>query len=309
MPDLLAVLTDLDPIEPIESDDAHAPPRLPSLERHLARAARVDAPSDWRRFVLQRLGLDAPSGDLAVGATLAAAAGLDPSAGTWMVATPVPLRATLTDVRMDAAGPSALDAASAARAAATLTSACGDPAFTLHAAGTTLLACFHDALEVETSDPAPLAGRRIDVQLPRGRDGGRVRRRMTELQMVLHESPLAGANALWLWGGGRVPPAGRASWPAVEGDDPFVRALHARDGGRVDRPDARLVTWRLADFAADGDAFGVADRAWSSAVAAALAGGRVRRATLHVAGRAFELRPAQRWRFWAKVRPWWELAA
>jgi hypothetical protein len=138
---------------------------------------------------------------------------------------------------------------------------------------------------------------------------------MTEIQMALHERGVRDAsgglavNALWLWGGGRAALDGRARWPELESDDLFLRALHALDAGRVDRPDARLVTWRLASLADREDAFAAADRAWFAPLADDLARGRVRRATLHFAGRAYALTPAQRWRVWTKSRPWWELAA
>jgi hypothetical protein len=311
MPELLAVLADLDAIDP--DDAAELPPRLPALEQLLARAERVAAPADWRRFVLERLGLVVDGEELPLGATVAAAAGLRADSGTWLFATPLHLLATLSDVRLHPAGPLPLDAARASAIAERLTAGCADPGFTVHAVGDTLLAHFDDALDVLTTDPAPHAGRRVDVQLPRGRDGGRLRRRMTELQMILHaatarpdELPV---NAVWLWGGGRVPPAGRATWPTVASEDAFLGALRRLDGGRVDRPDARLVTWRLASLAERGDAFELADAEWFGALANDLARRRVDRATVHFAGRAYELRPAQRWRFWVPPRPWWELAA
>lgn len=311
MPELLAVLADLDAVDP--DDAAELPPRLPALERLLARAERVAAAPDWRRFVLERLGLGVDGDELPLGATVAAAAGLPAGNGTWLLATPLHLLATLSDVRLHPAGPLPLDAARAAAIAAHVTAGCGDPGFAVHACGATLLAHFADALDVATMDPAPHAGRRIDVQLPRGRDGGRLRRRMTELQMLLHDAPAPAGevpvNALWLWGAGRTAPAGRAAWPAVASDDAFVRALHRLDGERLDRPDARLVTWRLASLAEHGDAFGRADAEWFGSLADDLSRGRVSRATLHFAGRAYALRPAQRWRFWLKPRPWWELAA
>jgi hypothetical protein len=328
MSELLAVLADLEPIDP---DGADAPPRLPALERLLSRAEAVAAPADWRRFVAERLGADLPSGELPVGATVAAAAGLATDGGTWLLATPVHLLATLSDVRMHPAGPLPLDGAAAAMLASRVTTAFAGEGFELRAVGAHLLARFHDALDVRTTDPAPHAGRRIDVQLPGGPDGGRLRRRMTELQMMLHDAPLAAregavpANALWLWGGGRSLPRGRIAWPTVDSDDPFVVALHRLDGERVDRAGARLVTWRLASLANETpdeaarsaeaageggtDAFAAADRRWFAALEHALASGRLRRAVVHFAGRAYVLRPSQRWRFWTRPRPWWELAA
>lgn len=306
------MLTDLEPIDLDETVDL--PPRLPALETLLARAERAEAPTDWRRFVLLQLGLASPGAELPVGATLAAAAGLHASEGTWLLATPLHLLATLSDVRMHAAGPLELDAAEAATLAARLTAGCGDADFTLHAVGRVLLAHFRAALDVVTHDPAPHAGRRLDVQLPGGPDGGLLRRRMTELQMVLHDvmgatAPGVSVNALWLWGGGRAGVTGRAAWPVVASDDLFLDALHRLDHGRVDRAGARLETWRLGALEGCDDVFAAADRAWFARLAADLASGRVPRATLHFAGRAYALRPSQRWRFWVKPRPWWELAA
>jgi hypothetical protein len=309
---LLAALTDL---EPVEADGAAEPPRLPALERLLARAEPLPGDADWRRFVLGALGLRAPGDELPLARTIARAGGLDDGEGTWLVATPVHLVATLSDVRMDPAGPLPLEAAVASALAAAVGDACGDPGFSLHAVGGVLLARFARPLEVRTADPAPLAGRAIDGRLPAGADGGVLRRRMTELQMLLHERAWragdVAVNALWLWGAGRGPIEGRAAWPALETDDPFLVALHALDARPAPRDDTRLATWRLAALGAEGDAFAAAERAWFAPLEAALAAGTVAEATVHFAGRGWRVRRAPRWRWWqrARPRPWWELAA
>lgn len=311
---LLAAITDL---EPLEADAAAALPRLPALESLLARAERSGAPGDWRRWVLAHVGLDAPPGDLALGATLATSAGLPADDVSWMLATPVHLEATLTHVRLHASGPLPLAADDAAALAARARAELGGEGFELHAHGAQLLARFAPPVDVVTHDPAPQAGREIGARLPAGPDGGRVRRCMTELQMWLHGRPLAtraGAvapNALWLWGAGRELPRGAARWPVLATDDPWVRALHASAGAGASRTDARLATWRLASLAADGaeDVFARAEREWFEPLARSLANGELECARLHFAGAEFELRRAQRWRFWRKPRPWWELAA
>jgi len=74
--------------------------------------------------------------------------------------------------------------------------------------------------------------------LPQGADAARLRRLMTELQMLLHEHPvnLARArrgwpaiNAVWFWGNGRTQEAARTS-TACTGNHPYLRGLCAANG-------------------------------------------------------------------------------
>lgn len=311
--ELLLAVTDL---APLDADAAAALPRLPALEALLARAERRAAPADWRRWALARLGLEPAPGDLPIGATFAAAAGLATDDASWLLATPVHLQATLTHVRLHAAGPLPLAAEAASALAARATADLGDDGFTLHAVGERLLARFAPALDVVTHDPAPQAGREIGGRLPEGPDGGRVRRCMTELQMWLHGrgfGPPAGAdatpNALWLWGAGRELPRGEPRWPALDSDDAWLHALRACTTAPASAAGATLATRRLASLAGDEHAFVRADREWFAPLARALAAGAHDRVQLYFAGATFELRPAQRWRFWRKPRPWWEIAA
>lgn len=312
--ELLVAITDL---APPDTDAAAALPRLPALESLLVRARRAAAPADWRRWALGHVGLDAPPGDLPIGAALAAAAGLALDDASWLLATPVHLQATLTQVRLHAAGPLPLAPADAAALAARACAELGGDGFELHAAGDQLLARFAPAVSLATHDPALLAGYEIGARLPAGTDGGRVRRCMTELQMWLHANPIVAPagevspNALWLWGAGRALPRGEAHWPVLDSDDPWLRALRTRTGAAPARPDRRLATWRLASLADAGDesVFVRAEREWFAPLARALAAGELAHVRLYLGGAEFELRRAQRWRFWRKPRPWWELAA
>ena len=316
MPELFAALVDLAPCD--EPPAGGSLPRMPALERLLARATPLAAPADWRRGALTAAGLAAPPGDLPVGATVAAAAGLPAAAGTWLLATPARLVATLTRVRL-AATLAPLEPGLAALLVERCNAALGGAGGTLHAAGGELLVQADAALTLESSDPAPLCGLEIGAALPRGTDGARIARLMTELQMWLHaqsSSAAAGAlrlpeggNALWLWGGGRVPLAGVARWPELDSADPFLKAARSvtaagtgtDSGSRI----ARIVTWRLASLAGDGRVLEAADEQWFAPLAGALARGEYSAATLHLCGRAFRLRPGQRWRVWRRPRPWW----
>ena len=298
---------------------------MPALERLLARATVLAAPGDWRRAALSAAGLAAPPGELPVGATVAAAAGLPASTGTWLLATPARLVATLTRLRLAATLPP-LEPGLAARVAERCNAALGGAGFTLYAAGGELLVQADAALTLESSDPTPLCGLEIGAALPRGTDGPRIARLMTEMQMWLHgqsSGAAAGAvrlpeggNALWLWGGGRVPLAGVARWPELDSADPFLtaaRSVSAPRGtatatGSVSESEsriARIVTWRLASLAGDGRVLQAADEQWFAPLAGALARGEYSGATLHLCGRAYRLTPGQRWRLWRRPLPWW----
>lgn len=315
--ELLVAVTDLEPLDADAADVAGALPRLPALEALLARAERAAASPEWRRWALGHVGLEAPAGDLPVGAALAAAAGLAVHDASWLLATPVHLQATLTHVRLHAAGPLPLAADAAAALATRARAELGGDGFELHAVGEQLLARFAPPVTVVTHDPAAQAGREIGARLPGGVDGGRVRRCMTELQMWLHERPLVARagepapNALWLWGAGRELPRGAARWPLLETDDAWLQALHSHAGAGAADGQRRLETWRLASLAGAGadDTFARAEREWFVPLSRALAAGELARVRLYLAGTEFDLRPAQRWRVWRRPRPWWELAA
>jgi hypothetical protein len=105
-----------------------------------------------------------------------------------------------------------------------------------------------EPIDCTTHDPAALAGRNIHDYLPGGPDGARMRSRMNELQMVLHEHPVnerrtstraAPVNALWLWGFGTLeavpqalPAMGR--W-TLQADDLWLRTFWRVHGG-TERP-------------------------------------------------------------------------
>lgn len=309
MPELYAALTDL--LAP-DADAAAVEglPRLPHAERLLSRAERRPAPADWRRWALGLAGLEAPVGDLPVARTLAGHHRHAPAAAdTWFVATPVHLVAGLTRLHFHGRGALTWPPGEAARLAARFARDWADPALALVEAGESLLLRAAGPFAVATVDPAACAGRDVGEAMPTGDDAGRVQRLMTELQMWLHGAAPASVeglavNALWLWGTGRAPLAGVATWPALDGRDPFLVAAAA---GVPGAGDARLESWSLAALARGGHSFAEADALWFGPLTAALAGGALGAARVHARGQEFVLRPRQRWRAWVRPRPWWEL--
>ena len=309
MPQLYAALTDL--VLP-EADPETPLPRLPVLERLLARARRGPAAPDWRRWALAIAGLEAPAGDLPIGRTLARRYAQDgaPDA-TWFVATPVQLVASLTRVHFHRDGALELPPGAAAELVQRFARDWHDPALALVPAGDTLLLRVAGRWQVESQDPAPHAGAPLGPALPTGADASRLTRLMTELQMWLHADPPRAAdgralNGLWLWGGGHTELSGSGRWPTLAGAaDAFLAALV---GEATTLADARLESWSIAALARSGQDFAAADRVWFEPLAAALAGGRLARAELYLAGHRYQLSPLQRLRVWRRGRAWWELA-
>ncbi|HXQ31390.1 MAG TPA: hypothetical protein VN790_05435 [Steroidobacteraceae bacterium] len=314
MTSFYAAVTDL-PVPEAADSAAVAPlPRLPALERLLARGERQPATPDWRRWALATAGLAAPPGDLPLGRLLAVAHGLHSTApdDTWLAATPVHLVAGLTRVQLDPAGPVALGATAAAELAARFAAEWGGETCALHATGPHLVLRHRGALELATVDPELLAGRDIAAALPSGRDAGPITRLMTELQMWLHARPPAATrrpvNGLWLWGAGRGALNGAPRWPVLECADPYLgAALHCHPG-TADRS-ARIVRWHALDVLGRGEPFVSVDAAWFAPLGRALATGELDRAELHLGAITCRLWPRQRFRVWVRPRPWWEIAA
>lgn len=309
MPKLYAALADLVALDP---DPDAQPPRLPVLERLLSRAERRPASPDWRRWALACAGGEAPPGDLPLARALAVRHGLTPLASeTWLLATPVHLVASLSQLRLHHAGALTLAPGVALRLAARHAAEWADPTLSLVAVGDSLLLRVDGLLAFESRDPDLWAGREVGAALPVGADAGRLRRLITELQMWLHDAaPLASnglaINALWLWGGGHSPIAQPPAWPTLTSLDAGVAAL-AADATRL--PDAELVSYRVADLAERALDFADADVEWFAPLAARLAAGRLEDCRVHMGRHEFRLRAWQRWRVWVPSRPWWELAA
>jgi hypothetical protein len=282
-------------------------PRLPALEKLLARGEHRPVTPDWRRWALGVAGLEAPPGDLPLGRWRAAAAGLGHDGqGTWLVATPLGLSAGLTAVQVEATS-ARLSAAAAIDLAARFNAEWGEEA-ALHALGGALLLRHCARLEVVTTDPALLAGRALAPGLPRGPGSARLTRLMTEIQMWLHAGPTAtpGLNNLWLWGAGQGDATGEANWPVFRDLDAGLEAVRTLHPGRT-QSDARLARWSVAQLLSRGAALSSADPEWFRPLAQALARGETTAAELHIGSTAVRLAGRQRFRVWVRPRPWWEL--
>lgn len=185
-------------------------------------------------------------------------------------------------------------------------------------------------VDMQTTPLHQVLGRDIAQCMPVGREALPWHRWMNEVQMLLHDHPVNQAleasgnlpvNSLWLWGGGMMsaPAADSAAFHVIS-DEPLARGL-AQAGGGVAMPatgfanawfdDADvdrmyLVLLDMAHLSTSPDSAKTLDHAWLAPLLQALRERRVYRLGLHLAtGRAvnsYELRPADFWRFWRRIR-------
>lgn len=88
--------------------------------------------------------------------------------------------------------------------------------------------------DVQTVTPELARTQDWNIALPRGPDAGRLRRLMTELQMLLHDHPVneararrgvPAANAVWLWGNGAARSSARADSPVCLGSNEYLAGV------------------------------------------------------------------------------------
>ncbi len=192
----------------------------------------------WQRGLLAALRLDEqthPSAPLT-------AAGLNPTneCVDWLHAEPIHLAAGLNEVALVPLRPE-LELDDQERAA--LTPVLGEH---VAAEGLTLLPCPRgwligapSAFDVRTVTPAFAARHEWNAVLPQGPGAPRIRRVMTEVQMLLHEHPVNAAratrglpivNSLWLWGSGPSSVQDAVRPPICAGSNAYLRGLCARAG-------------------------------------------------------------------------------
>lgn len=305
---LRAVLADLAPLDV----EAQIAPRLPALERFLARATSRPAPADWRAFAAAAFGVAEPAA-LPVASLLATAAGLPPSP-RWYVATPLHLVAGMNHVRVHAAGPVTLDAERAQRLVARHGEEfAGDGTELVATRFGLLFRAPADLAPTVTHDPERSTGRDVAPILPSGAGGRRLRALMAERDMWLHAQAAAGPsalapNTLWLWGASEAPLPAPSQRPAVAGNEPFLAALSVLLPATAPPVRSELRVLRVASLGADGNAFAAADETLFAPLLAAARRGEFERVELWYAGRVYSLGRLGSYRPFRRERPWWQEA-
>lgn len=237
--------------------------RWPSLARLAGRGSlalrwdRHDPRADlrpWQRGLLSALDLPPelfPSAPVSAAGCIGTLAGEADSerGGVWLHAEPVHFVAGMN--RLTFLGLEGAARVTGAERAA-LQSLLADH---LQASGLALRVCddwlIHSPrpVSVQTSCPDAAAANELEEVMPRGADASRLRRLMTELQMLLHEHPvnqararrdLPAINSIWLWGAGAMPLArGSATpLPVALGQSAFLRGLYQLQSQECQSPQA-----------------------------------------------------------------------
>jgi hypothetical protein len=282
------------------------------LERMLARADASTAVSDWRADAFRVIAAPATAMPGVGAAALFAERGAV-NAGSVFIATPVHYVAEMSNVRMPADGILPLRQAEAEALAADFDRVWKDAGIRLLSGRRANLFCLVDQpTPATTCDPEDVLDRRIENHLPTGAGAPRLRQLMSEIEMWLFEHAVnrarleAGApaaNGLWLWGGG---PA-LASLPPVDGwsagDDPFFKAFAGRSDVRAGTGSGVAVIGEQPGT----DAWRDVESRWLEPSLADLASGRIARLDLSAGNRCVSVSARSRWRFWRRLRPWWEI--
>ena len=308
----------------------HAP-RLPALERLLARADRDVPPAEGREATLCRL-FGWPGGELPVGLLAARGEGLEE--GHWLCAAPVHLAPERDRLRLYPPELLELEPGEAEALAAALDDHFRD-------AGLGGLQAPHPLrwylrlparARLSTTPLERALHLPVEEALPRGEDAPWWQRLLTEAQMLLHlhqvnrERERGGrpsVNALWVWGAG-VPREAASGLSGAWGSAPLLRGAAARVGIPV-RPLAEGAGAVIARAAADGAQLVVWERAaealarldtegwqaaleeletrWLAPLTGAVERGRLEALVVETGeGLRLRYRRGHRWRLWRRPR-------
>lgn len=210
----------------------------------------------WQRGLLDTLGVSAES----FASAPVCAAGDATEAVTeyayWLHARPVHFAAGLDRLTfMDLEGAAQITDAEHAELTRALHPHFPTQGFTLHATADQWFVACERPLQATMFSPDALLTADLQTLMPRGPDAAQLRRLMTEIQMVLHEHPvnvarerrgLPAINALWLWGGGTIPPARVQPLPAAYANDSFTRGLYRLRGHDVQPVPNDMASWSVA---------------------------------------------------------------
>ena len=338
---LILVLRDLYPARLSEAARA-ALPRLPQLERWLARGETELAAGGWRQW-LQRESRDLELRTVPLASIAAAAVSKVPAGLPVWLATPLHLVAGLDTVRVHPAGALHLSDPEQQALEQDFGRVFAGSGWSLHATGRReMLLAGGPTLEtgaVRSHDPAGWLGADPRAGLPTGPGADGLRRLGTEMEMWLHEHPVnqarlaqgsLSASAIWIWGGGAPASAISALAPRSLGhpavawaEDLFVDGLASLEELAVEplperwppaaasarKPVTRLLAVCELGAAPDERTLRSLEGDWIAPAFEQWRSRVVQSATLLAGTHAVTLERSPlrpQWRRFRRTRPWWE---
>ena len=287
-------------------------PRLPNLEKMLARAARLEA-RHLSDCLAHLFGLAAT--DLTVAPFTRLADGGAADRWWWLRADPVHLAPDRDQLVLMPQSVLEVAHAETQALAEAFNKVLGADGWHLEfpTALRGYLRCPGGPLDVVTHDPALFTGGAVLAAMPGGADGSRLRALMSEVEMLFHthevnrlreEAGRPPINSLWFWGGGRLPAKTGVSPVRIFSALPLVQGLAAWAGKEIRDPN-RNYNWEPGDlFVLERNDPRSLDQDWFGPLLDDLQGGRIPLLRMHLGGLGdFELDIAASQRFWRRGRP------
>jgi len=245
----------LDGLEAHRASDGGGWPSMPVLQILLSKGTQETACATLSDALLAHFNL--PEGT-SIAAPSALGDELDAGSGWWLRVDPVHMVADRDQLYLSASDVIGLSREEADALAAELNRFYAQDGWSFHvAAPQRWYLCLPEALSLHTISTANAMGRRVGEVLPEGEDALYWQRIMTEIQMLLHASPinternergLLDVNSLWFWGGGAMPqPGGGGDWQRIVADEPLavgLARLHDIDVGETMRLSAGRELWQ-----------------------------------------------------------------
>jgi hypothetical protein len=240
---LTLLLSDVDRHLPDQADW----PALPALQTLLSKGRREPLSTDLTSCLFDLFHLQAEAErDRPVAALGALGEGLDAAGGWWLRADPVHLVADRDQLYLSACSTLEVTRREADELVTELNRLYAEDGWQfIVATPEHWYLRLPRPLAMRTVPTAVAMGRRVGEVLPQGEDALVFQRAMTEIQMLLHASPvntrrseqgLLAVNSLWFWGGGELPLAGEPAWNRVVADDPLARGLARLHGIEMETP-------------------------------------------------------------------------
>jgi hypothetical protein len=295
----------------LRAHQAAGRPRLPALERMLARATQVET-RHTEACLASLFGLAA--GDIQPGPFMRLADGGRPDEGYWLRADPVHLAPDRDQLVLMPLSVLAVQHVEMQALAMAFDATYGTDGWHLefpHPEHGYLRA--PQVLEAATHDPESFVGGPVLEAMPSGQDGTRLKQLMNEIQMLFHTHAVNTAreeagrpfiNSLWLWGGGVLPAATAKAPSRLLTDLPMLRGLAAWAEQAPVAPStaAHLVAGDLIGLAADD--MQALERDWFAPLLKIMKGSALGTLDIHLGGLGdFRLEPGDVRRFWRLSRP------
>ncbi|MCW8917577.1 MAG: hypothetical protein OQL08_02005 [Gammaproteobacteria bacterium] len=223
-------------------------PEMPALQTLLSTGRRERSSADHIATLFTYFGVPVKvQGDLPVAPLCALSHGLDVQSGWWLCVDPVHLLVDRDQLYLSAYRELALSQPEADALVTELNKIYAEDGWLFSAASPQRwLLRLPQPLALSTTPTEQALGQRVGAVLPQGKDAMAWQRVMTEVQMILHASPVnerrAGqgkkaVNGLWFWGGGSLGEAVTDSgWGHVIASDCLSRGLARLHGVSMEEP-------------------------------------------------------------------------